>query len=348
MAGFDVDRFVRERAPDWRELERLLDRVDGSGMGALGLDGARRLGQLYRGVSNDLVRARTELADVSLVDYLNHLVARGYGRIYAGSSGRARRLGSFFVREYPRTVRREWRPIVLAALLMAAGGAFGAVSAARDPGSNSVMVPGAFQHDPDERVAHDEQTGGDADAQRSAVFSTWLFTHNIQVTFGVFALGITFGIGTVALLFFNGAPLGSLAVQYHQAGHGLFFWAWILPHGIPELTSVAIAGGAGLIVARGLLLPGRRTRRDALVAEARTAVRLIVGTMPVLLLAGLIEGTISQMHEPRVPYLAKLAFAVLVGGAVYAFLLLAGRGEPDASDHPPERSSAKRSSMANA
>jgi len=82
------------------------------------------------------------------------------------------------------------------------------------------------------------------------------------------------------------------------------------------------------VVARGLLLPGRRRRRDALVVEGRRAARLVVGTMPVLVLAGLIEGTISQIHEPTIPYVAKLAFAVIVGAGLYAWLLVAGRERP--------------------
>jgi uncharacterized membrane protein SpoIIM required for sporulation len=185
--------------------------------------------------------------------------------------------------------------------------------------------------------------GGNAAADDATAFSAFLFTHNIQVTFIVFALGITGGVGTVALLFQNGVPLGALAAQYHQAGLDTFFWAWILPHGIPELTVVWIAGGAGLVIARGLLLPGRRLRRDALVAEAKTAAALVVGSMPLLVFAGLIEGTISQMHEPRVPYGAKLMFAAVAGTGVYWYLLRAGR-EPDASLAQNSSSSSPKSS----
>ena len=144
----------------------------------------------------------------------------------------------------------------------------------------------------------------------------------------------TFGVGTASVLFYHGGPLGALAMQYHEAGQDLFFWAWILPHGIPELSSIFIAGGAGLIIARGLLVPGRGSRRDALVYEARRAARLVVGAMPILVLAGLIEGTISQIHEPVIPYWVKLVFALLVGVGLYAWLLLAGRRDPEAASAP--------------
>lgn len=330
MHGFDVTRFMRERAPVWQELERALAVVEQRGIDALGLDGARRFGALYRTVSSDLIRARTELVDASVVDYLNDLVARSYAHIYAGTSARKGRLLAFFLREFPRLFRAEWRAVVLSAALLLGGGGIGALFAAIDPSALGVLVPDQHQAwTPAERVADEEQSGGASDGHQAAAFSSFLFTHNIQVTFLAFALGLTAGIGTAALLFFNGLPLGALAVQYHQAGEGLFFWAWILPHGIPELTVIFIAGAAGLVIGRGIVRPGRLRRRDALVQEAGRAVRLVIGGMPLLVLAGVIEGTISQMHEPRVPYVLKLVFAVVVGAGVYAYLLLAGRSRDD-------------------
>lgn len=328
----DVQRFLRERTPEWQELEAMLGQVEARGMRALGVDGARRFGKLYRAVSADLVRARGAVVDASIEDYLNDLVARAYARIYAGSSERSRAasIASFFALELPRLVRAEWRAMALSAALLFGGAAVGAGAALLDPGAMGVLLP--EQHaelTPGERVASDEARGPHA-GDRAAEFSSFLFTHNIQVSFLVFALGITFGIGTASVLFYNGVPLGALAVQYHLAGHGLFFWAWILPHGIPELTEIVIAGAAGLVIARGMLLPGDRSRRDALVAEARRAARMVVGGMPLLVLAGVIEGTISQIHAPTMPYPAKLAFAAIVGAGMFAWLALAGRGKPPA------------------
>ncbi|MCB9593472.1 MAG: stage II sporulation protein M [Sandaracinaceae bacterium] len=325
MKGFDVNRFLVERRAEWDELESLLSRVEREGLSALGIDGARRFGKLYRAVSSDLIRARTELVDVSVTDYLNDLVGRSYAQIHAGTGQRGKRLLSFFVEEFPRLFRLEWKVIALSAALFFAGGAVGAVAVAVDSDALGVLIPEQHQaQTPDERIARDTARG-DHGGHQAAQFSSFLFTHNIQVSFMVFAMGLTFGVGTVSMLFYNGVPIGALAMQYHQAGDDLFFWAWILPHGIPELTSIFVAGGAGLLLARGLLMPGRRRRRDALVAEAKQAARLVVGVMPVLVLAGLIEGTISQIHEPTIPYWAKLAFALLVGTGLYAWLLLAGR-----------------------
>jgi len=324
-AGFDVERFLRDREKHWHELESMLFQVERSGARALGIEGARKFAKLYRQVSADLVRARTELVDASIQDYLNDLVARAYRHVYAGTVGSGWGVLRFFAQEFPALVRAERRAVALSAALFFLGGLVGAAGMAVDPNASAVLVPEQHQATtPTERIEEEERNDGHA-SDEAAAFSSFLFTHNIQVSFLVFAMGITFGIGTTALMFYNGVPIGALAWQYHAAGHGLFFWAWILPHGIPEISEIVIAGAAGLILARGLLWPGRRSRRDALVHEAKIAVRLVVGGMPVLVLAGLIEGTISQMHAPLMPYWAKLIFAVVVGAALFGWLARAGR-----------------------
>ena len=325
LEGFDVNGFVREATPRWSRLEALLQAGEQSGA-AMSLDAAREFAKLYRAASSDLILARTQRVDASIVDYLNALVARAYATVYGTRAKRGRgfrRVWDFVVRTFPRTFRHEWVAILLSATLFFVGAGVGALGTALDPSSRAVLIPEQHQAwTPEERVARDE--GQLASAQQQATFSSFLFTHNIKVTFLAFALGISFGIGTALVLFYNGVPLGALAVQYHLAGQGLFFWAWILPHGIPELTQIFIAGAAGLLLGRGLIRPGPLSRAEALRREARRAVILVVGGMPILVVAGLIEGTISQIHEPNLPYLVKLLFAALVGVALYAYLLLAG------------------------
>ena len=328
---FDVNRFVAERGPSWQRLEELLLELERADASALPVRALHELAKLLRSASADLIRARTERVQASVEDYLNDLVARGYVAVHGRDQLDRGRVRVLFGRTFPRTFRAERHAIALSAGLLLAGALVGAAFVAHDPASLGALLPEMHQaYTPEERVAHDEQDGP-AGSDQAVAFSGWLFTHNIEVSFAVFALGLTFGVGTAALLVFNGVPLGALAMQYHLAGKAIFFWAWILPHGIPELTSIAIAGGAGLLLARGLLLPGPRRRRDALRAEARQSATLVVGLIPILVLAGVIEGTVSQVHAPVLPYAAKLAFAALIGCAVYGYLLLAGRQEPGAS-----------------
>jgi uncharacterized membrane protein SpoIIM required for sporulation len=319
----DVDRFVARRSEDWKELASLAQRIEVHGARGLSVSEVHAFGRLYRATCADLLVARETLQDARLADYLDALVARSYGLVYAPERPSRWRVLEFVWGEFPRLVRANLQLVALAYALLLAGAGFGAFVITTDPSAVSVVVPDMhLEQTPKERVQQ-EGLVGEHDAGKSAVFSSYLFTHNIQVTFLVFALGITGGLGTALVLFWNGIPLGALAAQYHASGEGLFFWAWILPHGVVELTVIAIAGAAGFVLARGVLFPATLTRRAALKREARTAVQLILGGMPMLVAAGLVEGTISQMHEPFLPYWVKLAFAGALLLAEFAYL---GRG----------------------
>ena len=324
----DLAELVERRRPAWRELSAILDKAERDGLASLDLAQARALGRLYRGASADLLWARSKGASAEIVDFLNDLVARGYAVTYPGEPLRLRALGTFLASGWPRLVRREGAAILLSTALLVGGAGFGYAGMAIDPEAGVYLLPDQHLHlDPDERVRRDEN-GEVVGVGSQAVFSSYLFTHNIQVSFFAFAVGILGGVFTALILFMNGAMLGSLAFAYQAKGYALFFWAWILPHGVPELTSIAIAGGAGLVLGRAVVAPGGRPRADAIREAGPTPVGGVVGVMPVRVVAGRVEGTISQIHAPVLPYEVKLAFAAALAAALVAYLGLAGRERP--------------------
>jgi uncharacterized membrane protein SpoIIM required for sporulation len=308
-------------------LERLLRQA--SAASGLSLRESEALARQYRLGSSALLRARAA-GDSALARYLEDVMREAYARVYAAPAATPRwpQLRRFVVRDFPRLVRAELRLVALAAVFLLGGALCGAAVVHFDPTALAVVVPEAHQEQtPLERV-HQEAQRDLFDAGGSTVFSSFLFTHNIQVTFLVLALGLTGGLGTAAVLFWNGIPLGALAAQYTASGQALFFWAWILPHGITELSVVAIAGAAGFVLARALLRPGPETRGAALQREARRALGLILGGMPLLIVAGLVEGSVSQLHPPLVPLWLKFGFAAGLALATLTYLALAGRS-PD-------------------
>ena len=327
----DMPEFIEARRPRWEKLESLLDKAEAQGLRRLGLEEARALGRLYRAVSSDLlwVRARSGSAEVS--EYLNDLVGRAYALTYPGQRPRLSDVWGFVARGFPALLRQEWRMYVASLLLFLAGMGFGYLGMLVDPDAAPYLVPA--QHlsmDPVERAA-DEAKGEGMTVEQQAHFSSFLFTHNIQVAFLAFALGITVGVGTALMLFVNGLLLGALAQVYTAKGMAGWFWAWILPHGIPEITAICIAGAAGFVIARGQVAPRGLPRGLALRQEAVRAVKLLFGTLALFVLAGLIEGTVSQLHPPKLSVAFKVSFALSVGVGVYAYLCSAWmRGERDA------------------
>ncbi len=316
----EIAEFVDGRRPRWVTLEHLLDQAELKGLKSLQLEDARSLSRLYRSASSDLlwVRSRAGAADVS--GYLNDLVGRAYALTYPGKRARWSDVKAFVVYGFPDVMRTEWRAYAASLLVFLAGYGFGWVGMLFDPEAATYLVP--EQHQKLEPKAREvEEADKTASVQEQAAFSSFLFTHNIQVAFLAFALGITAGVGTAIMLFGNGVLLGALAWVYTSKGMAGWFWAWILPHAIPEISAICIAGAAGFVIARGLVAPKGLSRRQAVRKEAVTAVKLLLGTLALFVLAGMIEGSISQIHPPRLSVAFKVTFALIVGSGVYAYLL---------------------------
>jgi uncharacterized membrane protein SpoIIM required for sporulation len=335
----NLAEFLAVRQPLWRELEGLLDEVDRREATSLRPDRARRLVDLYRRTSADLVQARTYGAGLELTAYLEVLVGRGYAVLYQAPPLQAgREVLHFFRHRFPAAVRRERLAFGIVVASFVAGLVLGGVATAIDPEGARLFVPGEHQTQrPRERVEHDEAAArrGERvlDAQGHAAFSSFLFTHNIGVTIVCFAIGLLWGLPTLLLMGYHGVFIAALAVEYIRDGVGLFFFAWILPHGLVELTCMFLGGTAGLMLGRGVLWPRGRPRGERVRQEARAALDILGGTAALLVLAGLVEGTLSQIHEPTLPYPVKIAFAFALAGAVWGYLWLL----PVEDDHKAPR-----------
>ena len=190
-----------------------------------------------------------------------------------------------------------------------------------DPESKSVILPGIFashQGDPSERVAREERNMKSHSAGRMTSFSAQLMTNNIRVSLLALALGMTFGVGTIIVLFYNGIILGLIAVDYAQAGQTPFLLGWLLPHGVIEIPAILIGGQAGLMLAGALIGWGQRIRiNQRLRAISGDVVTLIFGVGLMLVWAGIVESFLSQYHEPVIPYWVKISF-----GMAELFLLI--------------------------
>src|SRR6185295_6255708 len=155
---------------------------------------------------------------------------------------------------------------------------------------------------PVERVQREERTIADRLRGSKTQFSAYLMTHNIRVAIACLALGMTWGIGTSILLFYNGVTLGAVAFDYAEAGQVKFLLGWLLPHGAVEIPAILIAGQAGLVLANALIGWGQRTSlRMRLRLIAGDLVTLIAGVALFLVWAGFVEAFLSQYHEPVIP-----------------------------------------------
>lgn len=343
----DLNRFVAERRHRWERLATLLNRVDRAGVSDLPPEQVDELFSLYRLTSSDLNFVQTQTGNPALLESLEQLVGRAYANLAVPRRVRPLRAYWRIMRhDFPSLMRREWKLLTLATLAMLAGILLGVVGTRLEPDTSLVFIsafPGHLAQSPSERVAELEamERAGRTQIEsvgEHATFTTQLFTHNIRVTIFGFALGLTLGVGTMVVLFYNGCILGSLAYLYYEDGVFTFFLAWVGPHGAIELPCILFGCTAGLMLARAQLnVAGGTTWRQIRVMRP-ALIHILVGTATFLVVAGVIEGGFSQINEPTLPYALKIAVAVLlfVGLAAYLFVLpVAGdRGKQEGDGQP--------------
>ncbi len=313
-----IDRFINERKTAWEQLEQLLHRLDQMTLGRLHREEVRELGRIYRRTASDLAIARAESRDPRLINYLNSLVIRAHGRIYRADAQGGRRIRNFFARDFPMTFRRTWRYTATAFGVFLVFSTIAFVGTRIDPDFSEFAGISPFFR---EIVIKNKTHWWEDLNEANQIGSSQIFTNNIRVTFYAFALGAMFGIGTLYVLAFNGAMFGALLELTYRAGFGNALLTFVVGHGVIELSCIFIAGGAGLLIGTALLMPGNLTRGDALKSRGIEAVRLIVGCIPLLVMAGIIEGFISP--APINPAI-KFAIGGITGLALYSYLLVAG------------------------
>lgn len=308
--------FVRRRKASWEELVGLLEQLE---KGRATLSELGRLDGLYRRAASDLAHARTFYPGSDAELYLNGLCSRGYGALYRRRSSAGRALARFFREDFPGAFVAEARFFFAALGLLAAGALVGALAALVDPGSVSGLVPEAVR---DHLEAGTLWTDSPI-AAASPVMGSTVAANNMGVALSAFGLGLTAGLGTAAVLLFNGLHLGAILALCFRVDLGYRLLGFMVAHGFVEIASILIAGQAGLIVGWAILAPGELSRADALRVRGRVALRLVLGTLPLFLAIGMVEGFVSPGQ--LFPGWLKLALGLALGGLLFAYLIRFGR-----------------------
>ncbi len=313
----NLKRFIDERSARWGELGSLVEQA-GTRPEKLDPGALLRLGSLYRSTTADLALARRRFPHDPVVGRLEDLVGRSRHLVYEGGI-RRQTVREFFNRTYWRLLTERSSMLMLAGVVLFAPAILAAAWALAEPEAAQAVVPAGFLWVTEPRP---EGTDMGLSTAGLAGFSTFVFVNNIQVTLLAFALGIFWGVGTGWVLFQNGLILGAVAGLGVEAGNGDLLVAALAGHGILELSCIVVAGTAGLSLGRSILRPGRLTRRQSLVSEARASVQIVVGTVPWLILAGLLEGFLSRIGLGPTPV---TLVGVTVGVVFWGLLVWRGR-----------------------
>jgi uncharacterized membrane protein SpoIIM required for sporulation len=315
--------FVARRQASWDKLEELLAIAGRRGVRRMSAAEISELGRTYRATTSDLAYARGSEYDDALTEYLNRLTARAHAYVYgtAAETGAAR-LSRFFLETFPNEFRRSFAYFAICTAVTVACAVVAYALIRSHPAGAYALLPKELIPDQIRKSLHDSNFG--FDRSFAPAMSAMIIANNVKVAIIAFAGSITLGALTMYIIAYNGLMLGGLGALFSNAGFGYDFWATIAPHGVIELTAVQIAGAAGLLIAAGVVFPGRMRRRDAIAANARRAGTLILGVASMLIVAGTIEGFISpQRWTPE----ARIAIGSLTALAMLAYFGLGGRRE---------------------
>jgi uncharacterized membrane protein SpoIIM required for sporulation len=303
----DVKRWLTQQEPYWQQLTALLNRIERQGIKHLSAAEVQTLSSLYRKVSADLSRARTHRVGAVVVEQLTRLTLRSYTQIYQGGRRQNwRDVMAFYRWGFPTLVRETFPYTTVALAIFLAGALIGWWYSWRDPAFLPLVVPSHILH----LVKDKGELWMGSIVGVEPLASSAIMRNNISVTIAAFAGGMSAGTWTVFLLWFNGLSIGAIATLVTQYNLAYPFWAFVLPHGSLELPAIFLSGGAGLLLARAILFPGQYRRLDLLKQLGSKAIQIMFGVVPMLVLAGIIEGFLSS--SPAVPSSVKYGMGLVL------------------------------------
>ncbi len=310
----------------WNETEIILNRLDRT-FGERRSEDVLRLGQLYIELVSDLNKLNQFTEDSPDRQRVNKLALRAYGAIYQPKSSGILDMLAFFIFGFPKIVR-EKLPYIFAAMLIFIFSSFiGYLCINEKSKLIDLVIPPIQQEYYRDSIKRINPDAPHPDAYGSKFGdASFIMTNNIKVSAQAFATGIFIGVGTIYILILNGLLLGGLASLYTSGGLAAFFWSLILPHGGIELLCVFISGGAGLMIGHSILVPGKHSRKDSIVIEGSKAIRLMLGVVPMLVVAGLIETYITPAYISET---SKFIFSALSIIATVTWLVLGSLYNPE-------------------
>ncbi len=285
------DSFVKQKKKEWEALSRLVLEVQKKGIDKLSQENIKNLGSLYRRACADLAYAKSHKFDSTVVGYLNDLVRQSYGLIYSEKEEKGNLLAFFL--NYPNLLRKNFRYILLAFLIFFASAFIGFVWDKIDPAFSKFIIPNEFL-----RIWESPSMDDPFSSSAFPILSSMYLVRNFKVGLMAFVTGFFLGFGTLYYLSYNGIVMGALTSMVMRANHHTLLFGFILPHAFIELTAIFICGGAGFLIAKAILFPEDLSIRDSLYIHSKEAVQMALGTIPLFLLAGAIESSISRWHLP--------------------------------------------------
>ncbi|PYP19957.1 MAG: hypothetical protein DMD54_01695 [Gemmatimonadetes bacterium] len=308
-----AERFLARKRDAWDAFHQLALRMERTGVGALAAGEIPKFAAQYREVAADLARARTYQLDQRVIEYLERIVSAGHNALYRTRRQVRRPIEEYVLRDFPAAVVQSRVYVLVAVLLFMVPAAAAYLMITERPGIAEDVMPQGMINRAEQAAARDEEgrTYAQEGAAERPVVAAMIIRNNVRVSFLVFVGGLTCGLLTAWLLLGNGMMLGFGFGLFKNYGVLSYITTFVAGHGVLELTAIFISAGAGFRLAKAIIAPGDRTRKDALIVEGRIAARMIGAVITLLAIAGTIEGLLSTSDAPA-PWKLGVSAATVV------------------------------------
>lgn len=280
--------FLKKNEKKWRQTESLL-----SGNSTIDPD---TLANLYLELNDDLAFAQTNYPGSNTTIYLNGLTSKIYQTLFKKKKGSLSAVVQFWRKELPLEFYYARKKLLIALIVFGVSSLIGVLSTAYDPTYPNVILGDAYMEETLHNIERGDPLAIYKDSESTSMFFR-ITVNNIRVSMLTFIAGILCSIGTYYLLFTNGVMLGTF--QYFFYTKGLlatsFLTIWI--HGTIEISSIIIAGAAGITLGNSLLYPGTHSRKRSLAEGAKRGVKIILGLIPLFIIAGFLESFVTRYTE---------------------------------------------------
>jgi uncharacterized membrane protein SpoIIM required for sporulation len=302
--------FLKQNAETWKGFEKHLNSKD--------KDPDVLADQFIR-ITDDLSYAKTFYPESNTTKYLNGLATSVHLKIYKNKKERSSRFITFWKFEVPLAAYDARRYILYSFIITLVSVGIGMLSEYNNEDFIRILFGDGYVNETLRNIKNHDPMGIYKSGPPLLSFFSIMF-NNIGVSFQAFVSGIIFSLGTLSLLFSNGVMIGLFECLMFKQGYVWTSLSVLMLHGTLELSSIIIAGGAGLMLGNSIIFPGTYTRLQSVMRAAKTGIKIIIGLIPLFIVAAFIEGFISR-YSGMILILKLLIILPSFAFVIYYFII---------------------------
>ena len=303
--------FIRQNKEKWKKYEDCLRNT--------AKQSPDILADIYIDITNDLSFAHSQYPSSKITHYLNGLSSQLHQFIHKKKKEKFSRIITYWTQEVPKVMYSARKELLYSFIIFVTCVLIGAFSAANDKDFLRIILGDRYVDMTLQNIKNNDPMAVYKSANESVMFFG-ITINNIRVSFIVFISGIFTSLASAYMLLSNGIMLGSFQYFFYEQGlfQESFLTLWI--HGTLEISAIIVAGAAGLAMGNGWLFPGTYTRIESFRRGAKRGAKIVVGTVPIFIVAGFLESYITRHTE--MPDYIRLSIILLSLYFVIAYYVI--------------------------